>query len=128
MNIFSIAAAAVCISLVTLLVKSLRPEMGQIITVAAVTVITAALVPYIMKVISSMQELAAYSKSGRLYVEPIIKITAIAYISQIGAQLCEDSGEKTLAARVESAGKIAICVIAIPIAKEAFIKIIGILS
>ena len=75
-----------------------------------------------------MQEFASYSKSGGRYIEPILKITGVAYISQIGAQLCEDSGEKTLAGRVETAGKIAICVIAIPIAREAFVKIIGILS
>lgn len=128
MNIFSIAAAAVCISVLALFVKSMRPEMGQLITIASAVVITAVLIPYIIKVVSSMQEFASYSKSGGRYIEPILKITGIAYISQIGAQLCEDSGEKTLAGRVETAGKIAICVIAIPIAREAFVKIIGILS
>lgn len=128
MNIFSVAAAAVCISIIALSVKAIKPEMGQLITVASVVVIIISFIPYIVKVIDAMQEFATYSKSGEKYIEPILKITGIAYISQIGAELCEDSGEKTLSGRVEAAGKIAICVIAIPVAKEAFVKIMGILT
>lgn len=128
MNMYSIAAAAVCISVVALSVKNMKAEIGQLISVAAVVMVVAAVVPYVIKVVSSMQEFAALSSTGEKYLEPILKITGIAYISQIGAELCADSGEKALAGRVETAGKIAICTIAIPIAKEAFVKIIGILT
>lgn len=127
MNIFTIAAIAVCISVVALTMKNIKPEMGHLITIAAAVTITASLIPYIVKVISAMEEFANYSSGSVKYIQPILKITGVAYISQIGSSLCEDCGEKTLAGRVEAAGKIAICVIAIPVAKEAFIKIIGIL-
>ncbi|MBQ2889732.1 MAG: hypothetical protein IJE41_04690 [Clostridia bacterium] len=127
MNMYNIAAAAVCIAVLALTVKNVRAEMGQLISVAAVIAVFAATMPYIIKIVSSMHEFAAMSKSGAKYLEPMLKITGLAYISQMGAQLCEDSGEKALAGRVEMAGKIAICTVAVPIAKEAFVKIIGIL-
>lgn len=128
MNMYQICAAAVCIGVLALTVKNVRVEMGQIISIAAVIAVFAATMPYVIKIVSSMHEFALLSKSGEKYLEPILKITGIAYISQIGAELCEDSGEKALAGRVEMAGKIAICTVAIPIAKEAFVKIIGILT
>ncbi len=127
MNILAISMGAVCISLLALSVKNMKSEMGQLVTLAAVAVIVASLLPYIMKVVASIKELSAYSAMGERYLEPILKITGISYISQIGAQLCSDMGEGALSARVEMAGKIAIGVIAIPIAKEAFEKIMGIL-
>lgn len=122
-----IAAGAVCISIIALSVKNMNGEIGQLITIMAVVAVVAAVVPYIIKVIASIKELSSYSSMGERYLEPILKITGIAYISQIGAELCSDSGEKALAARVEMAGKIAIGAITIPIAREAFEKIIGIL-
>lgn len=128
MNMLGIAAGAVCISIIALSVKSMNTQIGQLITVAAVVAVIGAVVPYIIKIIASVKELALYSSMGERYLEPIIKITGIAYISQIGAELCADSGEKALAARVEMAGKIAIGAITIPIAREAFEKIIGILT
>ncbi len=127
MNIITITVAAVCISILALSVKSIRNDIGQIVTLAAVVCIMAAIVPYIIKVVASIKELSNYSEMGERYLEPILKITGIAYVSRIGAELCSDSGEKALAARVETAGKIAIGVITIPIAREAFSKIMGIL-
>ncbi len=128
MNIIAITLGAVCISVVALSIKNMKSEMGHLITLMAVVIIMAALVPYIMKVVTSIKELSTYSAMGEKYLEPILKITGISYISQIGSELCEDSGEKAIASRVEMAGKIAIGVITIPIAKEAFEKIIGILT
>ena len=128
MNMLGIAAGAVCISIIALSVKSMNKEIGQLITIAAVVAVIGAVVPYMIKIITSIKELASYSSMGERYLEPILKITGIAYISQIGSELCSDSGEKALAARVEMAGKIAIGAITIPIAREAFEKIIGILT
>lgn len=128
MNILQITAASICISVVALAVKSMNSEMGQLISIAAVVAVAAAIVPYITAIVASMKEFAAYSSVGGKYLEPVMKITGIAYISRIGAQLCEDSGEKALSGRVEAAGKIAVTVIALPIAGEAFEKIMGILS
>ena len=128
MNILAIAAGAVCISTLVLSVKNMKSEMGQLITIMAVVVIMAATVPYILKIVVSVRELGSYSKVGRKYLEPILKITGISYISQIGSELCNDCGEKALSSRVEMAGKIAIGVITLPIAREAFERIIGILT
>lgn len=128
MSILQIAAACVCISVLALAVKNIRSEIGILITVAAVVAVTAAIIPYVVKIISSMSEFSAYSSLGDSYLVPVLKITGIAYIAQMGKELCEDCGEKALAGRVESAGKIAISVIALPIAKEAFVKIMEILG
>ncbi len=128
MNILAVASAGVLISVVALAVKNMKSEIGQLISLSGVVIIMAAVIPYIITVVKSMYEFASISPLGEDFLTPILKITGIAYISQIGSELCEDSGEKALASRVLMAGKIAITVIILPIAKEAFTKIMGILS
>lgn len=128
MNIIQLVAASICISILALAIKNMKSEMGQLITIAATVVIITAVLPYIMTIISTIREFASLSQMGEKFLTPILKITGIAYITQIGAELCEDSGEKALSMRVLSAGKIAVTVIALPLAKEAFLKIMEILS
>lgn len=128
MNILQIAAVSVCVSVLALAVKNMKSEMGQLISIAATVLVMMAVIPYITAITVTMREFARLSELGEKFLTPILKITGIAYISQIGSELCADSGEKALAARVEAAGKIAVTVIALPIAKEAFLKIMGILS
>ena len=128
MNILQLTSVCVCITVLILMLKNMKGEMGQLLSIAATVMVMAVILPYISVIISAMRELSELGNLGEKYLSPIIKITGIAYISQIGSELCADSGEKALAKRVESAGKIAITVIALPVAKEAFIKIMGILT
>lgn len=128
MNIIQIVSVSVCVSVLALTVKNIKSDTGQLITIAAAASLMLATVPYITAIISAVREFADMSTLGVKYLSPVLKITGIAYIVQIGSELCRDSGENALASGVETAGKIAITVIALPIAKEAFVKIMGILA
>ena len=128
MNIVTIVSLAVCISVLAMCVKEIKPEVGQLISIAASVVLVAFILPYATDVIEAVKEFSQYSKAGAEFIGPILKITGIAYITQIGSELCIDANEKALASRVEMAGKIAICILTVPIAREAFVRIIGIIK
>ena len=128
MNIISIVASGVVISLLALTVKNAKSEIGQLISIAGTIVIMTAILPYIITIVQAMYEFAEKSPLGESFLSPILKITGISYICQTGSELCLDIGEKTLSSRVLTAGKIAITIITLPIAKECFEKIMGILS
>ncbi len=128
MNIIAVVSAGVLVSIVALMVKNMKSEIGHIISIAGVILLISVIIPYIITIVKSMYDFARMSPVGEEFLTPILKITGIAYISQTGSELCAQSGEKALSKHILSAGKIAITVITIPIAKEAFTKIIGILS
>ncbi len=50
----------------------------------------------------------------------IIKITGIAYITQMASELCKDSGENALSGKVELSGKVLICAYALPMVNSLF--------
>ena len=128
MSILQISAVAVCVSILAMVVKNLNSSMGAAVSFAASIVIITAIIPYGIKIVDFVEEISSYSAMGEKYVKPVLKITGIAYVAQIGSRLCEDNGEKNLAARVETAGKLAIAAVSLPIAKEAFVTIMNILS
>lgn len=127
MNVAGLTAAGVCICVLILAVKSTRSDIGLTLSIAATVFLSAAVIPYVIEVVSAVKDFATLSSAGKNFIVPILKITGIAYISQIGTDLCRDAGEGALASRIETAGKLGITVIMIPLAKDAFSKIMEIL-
>ncbi len=128
MNIISISAIAVCISVIILSVRQIKPDMAHVMSIAAAILLFLAIVPYINEIIVEIKQFSYITLSSAKYLEPIIKITGIAYVTNLSSQICADAGETALSSRVEMAGKVAICMLTIPIAREAFTKITGILQ
>ena len=52
---------------------------------------------------------------GRSFFPVIIKVLAVAYITDFTAQLCRDSGENAIGSKVELAGKVMIFYLAMPV-------------
>ena len=128
MNITALVAAGVVFSILALIVRNSKSEIAPLVSIGGSILIIAAIIPYVITIIQTLEECASLSPLGENFLTPRLKITGISYITQIGSDLCIQSGENIIASRVQAAGKIAIMVITIPIAKEAFTKIMGILA
>ena len=128
MNILSISLLAVCICVIILSVRQIKPDMAHVMSIASTILLFLAIVPYINEAIREIKQFSNITLSSAKYLEPIIKITGIAYVTNLSSQICADAGETALASRVEMAGKVAICMLTIPIAREAFTKITGIIQ
>jgi stage III sporulation protein AD len=61
------------------------------------------------------RDLAEKANISQIYLNTVLKIIGIAYVTEFGAQVCRDAGEGAVAGKIEFAGKILIMVMAIPI-------------
>lgn len=52
---------------------------------------------------------------GKEYFPIILKVLGIAYITEFTVAMCQDAGEKSIASKIELAGKVAIFFAAIPV-------------
>ncbi len=115
MEILRIAALALCAVILIVLVKSYKPEFGVYTAIGCSLLILYFLVDSLKYAFSYMAELYERLDYGKAYFPIIIKILAIAYITEFTAQLCRDSGESSIASKVELAGKVIIFCVAIPV-------------
>ena len=123
-----VKTAVICLSaaIINLILKKTNPEIAPAVTLCALGVIITGLFEYIKKGVLGITELALNSGIGGEYVEVIIKIILIAYFCEYSAALIEDTGETAPAKGVETAGKIVIFVMTIPILKELFTLVLSI--
>ena len=128
MNIMQITVLGITAALLVLIIKQQRPDIAMMISLAAGAVLFILLLGNIKIITSSVENLALKVKLDSIYISTVMKVIGIAYIAEFGSQICKDSGEGTIASKIELSGKVFIMVLALPIMTVLMESILGILS
>ncbi|GAB6087775.1 stage III sporulation protein AD [Alkaliphilus crotonatoxidans] len=115
MEIFQIVAIGLVATVLAILVKNQKPELGIYISLVTGFVIFIFVLAKLQSVIEILNQLANKISIDDIYLATILKIVGIAYIAEFGAQVCKDAGEGVIASKIEFAGKVLIMVMAVPI-------------
>jgi stage III sporulation protein AD len=92
-----------------------KPEMAMLLSMATGIILFMLVLGKIGSVIDVFRDLASRANLNMVYLGTILKIVAIAYIADFGAQICRDAGEGAVASKIEFAAKVLILVLAVPI-------------
>jgi stage III sporulation protein AD len=123
-----ITVLGITAALLVLIIKQQRPDIAMMISLAAGAVLFILLLGNIKIITSSVENLALKVKLDSIYISTVMKVIGIAYIAEFGSQICKDSGEGTIASKIELSGKVFIMVLALPIMTALMESILGILS
>ena len=115
MEIFQVVAIGLIATILSVLIRDEKPEIGMYIGLVAGIIIFLFMVPRIQSVIEILGNLTNKISIDSVYLTIVLKIVGIAYIAEFGAQICRDAGEGVMASKIEFAGKILIMVMAVPI-------------
>ncbi|HHV56272.1 MAG TPA: stage III sporulation protein AD [Firmicutes bacterium] len=120
MEIISLIGIAIIATLLAVLIRRDRPELALLLALTAAALIFLFAVTRLAGVISVLEGLAQRTGINRQYFSLLLKIIAIAYIAEFGAQICRDAGQEAVAGAVEVAGKVLILVLSVPILIAVF--------
>jgi len=115
MDIMQVVAIGLIATVLIVVVKSQRPELGVLLSVVAGVILFLLVLGKISSIMDVIKELAARAGISMVYLGTILKIVGIAYIAEFGAQICRDAGEGAVATKIEFAAKVLIMVLAVPI-------------
>jgi len=115
MEIIQIIGLGFVVTLLILIIKQQRPEIAVQLSLALATIIFLMVLSKINVVLNLFRDMAAKANISSLYLNTILKIIGIAYVTEFGAQVCRDAGEGAVAGKIEFAGKVLVMVMAIPI-------------
>ena len=128
MTIIQVVAVGLISAVLALTVKKHSPEIALIITVAASVLIFFMVLPLFTGAVGIIQNLGNHLDGQVSYVTLILQILGIAYIAELGAQVCSDAGESAIASKIELAGKVLIMAAAAPILLDVLHMIVGIMT
>ncbi len=115
MEIVQIVGLGFVVTLLILIIKRQKPELAVQLSITLASIIFLMVLSKLNVVLNLFRDLAEKAQISQMYLNTILKIIGIAYITEFGAQVCRDAGEGAVAGKIEFAGKILVMIMAIPI-------------
>ncbi|MCQ4727319.1 stage III sporulation protein AD [Anaerotignum faecicola] len=115
MEILQIVILGIVATLLSVSLKNSSPNFSLLIGLVTGILIFLFMAEYLKKVLDILINLTQSAGVNGAYIEVVLKIMGIAYISRFGAELCKDAGESAVAAKIDLAGKVLIAVVSSPV-------------
>jgi stage III sporulation protein AD len=126
-EIVQVVGLAIVSVVLLLVIRQQRPEIAVLLALVVGLAVFFLVAQRLVAILDFLRDLAARARVDSLYLNTILKIVGIAYIAEIGAQVCRDAEDTTIASKVELAGKVLILVLAMPIVMAILETILKIL-
>jgi stage III sporulation protein AD len=127
MDIVKIIGIAFLSVIVILILKQYRPEFALYVSILAGAFIVLMSVGKVEGIINLLTSLANSTSVNGQFLEILLKITGIAFLTEFAVSICKDSGETAIASKVDLGGKVIIIAISIPIISSLLETVIQVL-
>ena len=114
-ELLKILAVALVTVFAHMLVKQTKPEIALLISIVGSIIIIIMAVNVLSSVISYFYKIFQITGVQSSLLTPLLKIVAIGYIAEFGANICVDAGASGVADKVLFSAKLIIFVISMPI-------------
>lgn len=115
MDIMKIVGIGLIATILAVMLREQKPEIAIQVSIVTGLIIFVFVITKLNSVIEVLKYFASKTNIDLLYFTTILKVIAIAYITEFGAQVCKDAGESSIASKIEFGGKVLIMIMAIPI-------------
>ena len=109
-----------------IIIKQYRPEFAIYISIIAGVLILYIAMDKFNSIINLLQSISNKAGINKTFLEILLKITGIAFLSEFAVSICKDSGESAIASKIELGSKVIIISMSIPIISNLMELIINI--
>ena len=115
MSIINIAAVVIVGMVLSMLLRKVSPAYAAACAAVCGIAVIVMTLPWVEDCFSFLDVLVRGGNISEKYLQIILKAVGTAYIAQFVAEMCEDSGEKSLASRIELAEKLYLAALSLPL-------------
>ena len=115
MELIRLAFFCVVILLPLALLKKYSAEQAILLTMAVVVLLSIRFISCLTPFLTTLEELFSRAGFERTHIDILFRTVAASLVTHLCADLCRDGGSQTLATLAESAGTVAVLLIAMPL-------------
>ena len=115
MEIIKLVRFAIFATKLVVILKEEKKEFAVALTVIAGVMLLLFCISKIDPIINMLYELVEKSGINSSFLVIILKVIGIAYLVELGKNICQDAGQSAIATKLEMAGKIIVVSISLPI-------------
>ena len=127
MDIIKIIGIGLIALIIIMILRQYKPEFVIYISLIAGALILYFIMNRLSGLINLLINLSSKISNGNAFLEILIKITGIAFLTEFAVSICKDSGESAIANKIDLGGKVIIISMSIPIISSLLQNLISIL-
>lgn len=124
MDVLKIAMLAVSGVLLALMLKQTKPEYSVFLSMAVCICIFLYLLGRLQTVLGYLQQLQEQVKIDGVWLDTILKMLGITYITQFASDICKDAGYSAISSQIELFARVSILFLSFPVLL-ALVELIG---
>jgi len=128
MEIVRIILVGIITCVATVILKNIKPELSLLVSLCGGIVILIMIINSLTNVITGFSSVVSKTNINTRLFSSVLKIVGIGYLTEFGANICQDSGNGSLADKILLAGKVIILCFALPIVNSMLNVIIGLIQ
>ena len=128
MEIVKIALIAIVAGVFALAIKQKQPELSLQVSIVAGLIIFLYVLNYLATAVDYIKDIVTRYDIPYAGITIVLKIIGVAYICEFAVQVLKDTGENSIASKVEIAGRVFIIVLSLPIITSFMNMIISMLG
>lgn len=101
--------------IIIIIIKQYKPEFAVYVSIIAGILIIYLIFNKLEGIINLLKTISNKSGINNEFLELLLKITGIAFLAEFAINLCKDSGEGSIASKIEMGTKVIIVSMSIPI-------------
>jgi len=106
---------SICVLLCAVILKDKNRVFATVLSIAGAGIILFSVVKEFVAVIKSINLLGSYLSSTQGYIALMLKVLAITLLTQLVSDICRDNGENALADITETAAKVIVISLVLPL-------------
>ncbi|SEW45296.1 SpoIIIAC/SpoIIIAD family protein [[Clostridium] fimetarium] len=128
MEIIKLSILAITGVLLAIMLKNGKNEYSTYIALGTSVILFFYVVGKVGVIVETINKVQSYISISETYIEALIKMVGITYISELTSSICKDAGYNSVSGQIEIFGKISILAVSMPIVlslMETIDKFIG---
>ncbi len=124
MEVLRVAALALSGVLLALMLKQTKPEYSVFLSMAVCICIFLYLLSRLQAVMGYLSQLEVQADIDGVYLDTILKMLGITYITQFASDICKDAGYSAVASQIELFARVSVLFLSFPVLL-ALVEMIG---
>jgi len=117
-ELYTAIGIGLCALATLLLLRELRREYAPLFLLGFTVLMFAALLPRMSDAVLFIRECAELAGGER--IEPVVKALGVTFLTSTACEICRSAGESTVGSMIETAGRVEILLLCVPLFRELF--------
>ena len=118
MGIIQIVAIGAIGTFVTIMLRQYKPELAIFTSIITAILILSQILGAALPIIDEIKSLLDKTAISYEHLTIILKAVGICYLTQFICDVCKETGQTAIGNKIELAGRVALCIISLPLFQQ----------